>query len=150
MKNLSEKLLRVVESAEPRLRKIEEQTSNKRILPGGWSSKQVIGHLIDSAANNHQRFVRASLQASLDFPGYEQDGWVSVQAIKEADWLMLVALWAAYNRYLAHVMAHLPTSKLETKCRIGQGEPVTLSFLANDYLAHILHHLKQISVADSG
>ena len=150
MKNLSEKLLRVVESAEPRLRKIEEQTSDKRILPGGWSSKQVIGHLIDSAANNHQRFVRASLQASLDFPGYEQDGWVCVQAIEEADWLMLVGLWAAYNRYIAHVIAHLPVSKLETKCRIGQGEPVTLSFLANDYLVHMLHHLKQISAADSG
>lgn len=149
MKELSEKLLRVVELAEPKLRKMTEQASTEPILSGGWSSKQVIGHLIDSAANNHQRFVRASLQTALDFPGYDQDEWVRVQSIREADWLILVALWAAYNRYLAHVIAHLPASKLGTMCRIGQGEPVTLSFLANDYLVHLIHHLNQISAADS-
>ena len=27
--------------------------------PGRWAKKEVVGHLIDSAANNHQRFVRA-------------------------------------------------------------------------------------------
>jgi hypothetical protein len=149
MKELSQKLLRTVESAEPRLRKISERESTTPMLPGGWSSKQVIGHLIDSASNNHQRFVRASLQDSLDFPGYDQDGWVRVQAVSEADWLTLVALWASYNRHLAYVIAHLPASKLETMCRIGSGEPVTLRFLANDYFAHLVHHLNQIGAADS-
>jgi hypothetical protein len=110
MKALSLKLLQTVESAEPILRKISEQESAKPALPGGWSSKQVIGHLIDSASNNHQRFVRASLQTSLDFPGYDQDGWVRVQAVRDADWLTLVALWASYNRFLAYVIAHLPDS----------------------------------------
>src|SRR5580692_6638154 len=105
MKELSEKLQRAVESAEPRLRKITDQEAAKPILRGGWSSKQVIGHLIDSASNNHQRFVRASLQPSLDFPGYDQDGNVRVQAPQEADWSLLVSLWAAYNRYLAHIIA---------------------------------------------
>src|SRR6266849_2999233 len=65
MKELSEKLLCVVEAAEPRLREISELESIKPILSGGWSRKQVIGHLIDSASNNHQRFVRAALQTSL-------------------------------------------------------------------------------------
>jgi hypothetical protein len=149
MKELSLKLLRAVESAEPILRKISEQESAKPVLPGGWSSKQVIGHLIDSASNNHQRFVRASLQTSLDFPGYDQDGWVRVQAVSEADWLTLVALWASYNRFLAYLIAHLPAPKLETLCRVGTGEPVTLSFLANDYFVHLVHHLNQIGAADS-
>src|ERR1700751_1934281 len=103
MKELSEKLLSVIGTAEPGLRAISAADSTKPILSGGWSRKQVIGHLIDSASNNHQRFVRASLQDSLDFPGYDQDGSVRVQEIHKVDWPLLVGLWATYNRYLAHV-----------------------------------------------
>jgi hypothetical protein len=147
MKELSERLLRLVDAAEPTLREVSERASAQPVLSGGWSRKQVIGHLIDSASNNHQRFVRASLQPSLDFPGYDQDGNVRVQSIEEADWLLLVELWAAYNRFLAHVIAHLPYSKLETPCRIGSDEPVTLGFLAEDYLTHLVHHLSQIGTA---
>jgi hypothetical protein len=149
MKELSQKLRKVIDAAEPKLRKTNATESTKPVLAGGWSRKEVIGHLIDSASNNHQRFVRATLQESLDFPGYEQDGCVRVQAPQEADWELLVSLWAAYNRYLAHVIAHLPESKLGTACRIGSGEAVTLDFLAKDYLRHLVHHLRQIGAADS-
>ncbi len=148
MEEVSKKLLSLVEAAEPRLREISGPESTKPILPGGWSHKQVLGHLIDSASNNHQRFVRAALQPSLDFPAYDQTGNVRVQAIQEADWTLLVALWTAYNRYLAHVIAYLPAAKVETVCRIGSGEPVTLGFLATDYITHLAHHLNQIGVAD--
>src|SRR5208282_5766005 len=144
MKELSEQLRSVIEAAEPRLRQISEAESEKPVLSGGWSRKEVMGHLIDSASNNHQRFVRAALQSSLDFPGYDQDGNVRVQALQEADWALLVSLWAAYNRYLAHIIARLPAAKLDTVCRIGSEEPVTLDFLAKDYLRHLIHHLNQI------
>src|SRR5579863_6002372 len=144
MKELSEKLSRAVEFAEPILQKVTEADSNTPALKGGWSRKQVIGHLIDSASNNHQRFVRASLQGSLEFPGYDQDGCVRVQAIQSAPWPLLLTLWANYNLYLAHVIAHLPADKLETSCRVGEYKPVTLRFLAEDYLTHLLHHLGQI------
>ena len=149
MKELSEQLRSVIEAAEPRLRQISEAESEKPVLSGGWSRKEVMGHLIDSASNNHQRFVRASLQESLDFPAYDQDGNIRVQVPQEADWSLLVSLWAAYNRYLAHVIARLPAAKLETVCRIGTGKPVTLGFLATDYVTHLLHHLRQVGVADS-
>lgn len=149
MKELSEKLLLVIAAAEPRLREITALESSKPALPGGWSRKQVMAHLIDSASNNHQRFVRAAQQVSLDFPGYDQDGNIQVQAPQEADWGLLVSLWAAYNRYLAHIIAHLPASKLETPCRIGSGQPVTLGFVATDYLTHLVHHLVQIGAANA-
>jgi DinB superfamily len=149
MKELSRKLRSVIDAAEPKLRNTNPADTTKPVLAGGWSRKQVIGHLIDSASNNHQRFVRAALQASLDFPGYEQDECVRVQAPQETDWELLVSLWAAYNRYLAHVIAHLPESKSGTPCRIGSGEAVTLDFLAQDYVKHLLHHLRQIGAADS-
>jgi hypothetical protein len=147
MKELSEKLVQAVQSAEGKLRKVSEADSNTPVLKGGWSRKQVIGHLIDSASNNHQRFVRATLQGSLEFPHYDQDGCVRVQAVQNAPWPLLVSLWTDYNLYLAHVIAHLPADKLKAHCRIGEDKPVTLRFLAEDYLTHLLHHLGQIGAA---
>jgi hypothetical protein len=149
MKELSEKLISVIDAAEPRLRQVSEPESEKPVLSGGWSRKQVIGHLIDSASNNHQRFVRAAQQSSLDFPGYDQDGNIRLQSPQEADWLLLISLWAAYNRYLAHIIARLPASKLKTPCLIGSGAPVALEFIATDYLRHLLHHLTQIGAASA-
>jgi hypothetical protein len=147
---LSAELLRVVNFAEEKCRRVSAEESNAPILAGGWSRKQVIGHLIDSASNNHQRFVRALLQDSLEFPSYEQNGWSRVQAVEEADWLLLVALWTSYNRYLAHVIAHLPPAKLDVPIRLGQNEPMTLNALAEAYLRHLLHHLGQIDAAPAG
>ena len=149
MKELSEKLVQVVDAAQPILRQVTETESAKPVLAGGWSRKQVLGHLIDSASNNHQRFVRAALQPSLELPGYDQDGCVRVQAVQEAPWILLVSLWGEYNRYLAHVLSHLPPEKMETVCRIGANEPVTLRFIAEDYLRHMLHHLRQIGAANA-
>ncbi len=146
MHELAAKLLSAVNSAEPRLREMAEPVGAAPLKPGGWSRKDVLGHLIDSASNNQQRFVRASLQDALEFPGYDQNGCVRVQAPNQADWNVLVSLWAAYNRYLAPMIAYLPESKLETSGRIGLGEPVTLRFLVDDYLRHLLHHLEQIGV----
>jgi hypothetical protein len=150
VKELSEKLRSLVEETEPRLHQISEVESLHSVSSGGWSRKQVLGHLIDSASNNHQRFVRALLQPSLDFPGYDQNGNVRVQAIQEAEWSLLVSLWAAYNRYLAHLIAHMPASKLDTPIRVGAREPVTLAFLVSEYLTHLCHHLHQIGIADKG
>lgn len=147
MDTLARNLLSIVKSAEPRLHGISEHDASSPLRPGAWSPKEIMGHLIDSASNNHQRFVRASLQDSLEFPGYDQNGCVGVQAPNDADWNVLISLWAAYNRYLAHVIAHLPESKLEAPCRIGSGEPVTLEFLVNDYVRHLVHHLDQIGVS---
>jgi hypothetical protein len=149
MNSLSAVLSRVTSSAEAALQKVPEAESTKPVLAGGWSRKQVLGHLIDSASNNHQCFVRAALQGSLDFPGYDQQGSVQVQAVEQAPWPALIALWASYNRYLAHVIGHLPPAQLEAACRIGSNEPVTLRFLVEDYLRHLLHHLTQIGAVDS-
>ena len=147
MNSLSAEIIAAVDAAEPVLRQVGERESEQPALAGGWSRKQLLGHLIDSASNNHQRFVRAALQGALEFPAYDQAGWARLQAAGEARWALLVALWADYNRYLAHIIARLPADKLASRCRIGDGQPVTLEFLAKDYLRHLLHHLKQIGAA---
>jgi hypothetical protein len=84
------------------------------------------------------------------FPRYHQDGCLRVQAVKAASWPPFVTLWTNYNLHLAQVIAHLPADKLAAQCRIGDDSPVTLKFLAEDYLRHLLHHLGQIGAADSG
>jgi len=147
MEHVSAELARVVDLAEKILRQVSEEESGRQLLAGGWSRKQVLGHLIDSASNNHQRFVRAALADALEFPAYDTPGSVRVQAVESAPWPMLVDLWASYNRYLVHVLRHLPAAKLEVVCRIGSNAPVSLGYLAEDYVAHLVHHLDQIGVA---
>ena len=126
------------------LRKITDSDSQQIASPEKWSKKQVLGHLIDSAANNHQRFVRAQLGQELAFPGYEQEGWVAVQRYQDESWDALVALWQHYNRHLLHVMEHVPSAQLSRRCVIGDSDAVTLEFLMKDYVVHLKHHLEQI------
>jgi hypothetical protein len=109
-----------------------------------WTIKEVIGHLIDSAANNHQRFVRAQFIPELTFPAYEQNEWVACQAYNDADWPELLELWQRYNRHLAHVIRHVRPSSLGVRCTIGSYEPVTLQFLIEDYVVHLKHHLDKV------
>jgi hypothetical protein len=144
METLSRMLRERVADAVPRLRSMPEAEVAPRPAPEKWSKKEVLGHLIDSACNNHQRFVRALLGGELTFPGYEQEGWARCQGYAEADWALLVELWAAYNRHLAALIARFPPERLDAPCRIGGAEPVTLATLAEDYLRHLDHHLAQL------
>jgi hypothetical protein len=106
--------------------------------------EQVLGHLIDSAANNHQRFVRAQEGRALAFPGYAQDDWVRSQHYEERPWEDLTSFWYAYNRHLAHVIARIPDDRRSVSCSVGSNAPVTLGFLVHDYLVHLRHHLGQL------
>ena len=109
-----------------------------------WSIAEVIGHLVDSASNNHQRFIRAQESESLTFPKYEQNSWVTRNAYASDNWESLVELWYHYNMQLARVLTQIPDEDLSKQCTIGENEPVTLEWLATDYLDHLVHHLKKI------
>jgi hypothetical protein len=141
---LTARLRETVESGSSRLMSISDAEAARRPGPGKWSKKEILGHLIDSAANNHQRFIRAQQVDELIFPGYEQEAWVGLQDPNSRSWTELVDLWRLYNLHLAHVLARVPTSKQEVQCRIGASEPVTLAFLMEDYLRHLQHHLSQL------
>lgn len=137
-------LLATIESELPNLVAIDEERASTPRADGKWSRKQVMGHLVDSAFNNHQRFVRAQLSSSLSFPGYTQDSWVTAQAYQDRSWADILRLWVEVNRHLAHVIARISRGALVTPCSIGEGAPVTLRFVMEDYLRHLHHHLAQV------
>ncbi|WP_291424892.1 DinB family protein [Deinococcus sp.] len=128
----------------PLLQTINDEQASRKPAPDVWSAKEILGHLIDSGVNNHARFVRACAEDSLSLPGYDQKVWVSVGGYQQRDWADLLALWAAHQRQLAQVIARLPDNALAHRLSIGGGERVTLDFVAQDYVAHQLHHLKQV------
>jgi hypothetical protein len=145
----------VVDEATPRLMTIGEAAASRSRGPGKWSPKQIVGHLLDSAINNHARFVRAQLQDDLVFPGYDQDGWVRVQRYDQRAWPDLVVAWRTYNQQIADVMRMTPEAELHRprpRHNLDQigfhplpvGEPATLGLLMRDYVAHVQHHLRQI------
>lgn len=150
IQDTASELTRVVDSAAEKLKTLDEDSVRFKDDPSKWSSQEILGHLIDSATNNHQRFIRAQEGDILVFPGYEQDHWVRAQAYNETPWPELVELWQLYNRHLAHVMVQVPEDKLAVECRIGPYEPVTLEYLIEDYLVHLKHHLKQIEEKGRG
>ena len=142
-------------SASERLKKITDSESAKPRAEDHWSAKQIIGHLIDSAANNHARFVLGQLKDDLVFPGYDQNGWVERNHYQERPWPELTELWRAYNLHLHHVMSHADPARLNTPCTlhtlqeiafktVPQSEAVTLEYLMKDYVDHLKHHLAQI------
>src|SRR5438045_6255065 len=116
---LAAALLEIVQESQGLLHQIGNAQASGSLGPGKWSKKEILAHLIDSASNNHQRFVRAASQGSLDFPGYQQAELIALQKANIASWELLLELWSSYNRYLAHVLNQFPESCSEISCKIG-------------------------------
>jgi DinB family protein len=145
MNKTAEQLRQIVSETALRLSAVSEAEALRKPGAEKWSRKEILGHLIDSASNNHQRFVRAQFTARLEFPGYTQNQWNAAQRYQEEPWFQLVELWASYNRHIAHVIDGISAEASSHLCVIGEGaQPVTLGFLVQDYVSHMLHHLRQI------
>ena len=145
---IADELTSVVETASAKMRLLPDADASIKPAPEKWSKKEILGHLMDSATNNHQRFIRAQMVDSFILPGYEQDEWVRRQDYNSKPWAELIDLWSVYNRHVAHVVRNVPEKELATIGTVGGGEPVTLGFIIEDYLTHLKHHLTQIGVMD--
>lgn len=155
MINYSNQLQQIVSKATPILKALNEHHLSLRPAPGKWSKKEILGHLIDSAYNNHQRFIRAEKQGHLIFSGYDQVDWVIKNNYQERAVVELVETWATTNQHLAILLAQLSAAVYEQQytdhnfhqiCMIrpAEGEPTNLAYLIEDYIFHLEHHLAQL------
>lgn len=119
--------------------------ADKPWRPGGWTRKQIVGHLLDSAANNRQRFVRAAADGRYAGPKYAQDQWVAAHGYADQEWETLVRWWQVEHEILAAVVDRIPQQRLEAECVVGDDPTVTLRFLIQDYLRHQQWHFTQLT-----
>jgi hypothetical protein len=143
-KALSLQLQEAIDTELPDLNALTEQAASQNDgRPGSWTRKQELGHLIDSATNNHVRFVLASVDGEFRGQGYAQDKWVEAHGYQEIEWLALVDLWYRYNTLLVRVIERIPDAHLENRCVIGWGVQ-TLGFVIEDYVLHMQHHIDHL------
>lgn len=129
-----------------RLAAISREVASAKTKPDSWSSKQELGHLIDSAANNHQRIVRAQLEDNLSLPEYDGERWVELHGYHNREWTDLIALWREGNSQLLAAAEAAPLSAWSNTLTVGDSEPMTLGFLLDDYVTHMSHHLRHIGI----
>ncbi|MDB4444184.1 DinB family protein [bacterium] len=136
----------VIEEPYERLGNLPEATIEARPAPGEWSIKEIVGHLVDSASNNHQRFVRLQVTDGLDFPDYQQDNdaWVRIQGYQGEVWNDLLSLWRDFNRHLARIIRTFDQRCLGHIWVMDEDTSITLGELMTDYLRHLKAHLEQI------
>jgi DinB family protein len=137
----------VLTAATGRLRLLSPAEAASRPQPGGWSKKEELGHLVDSAINNYARIIRVQMENAPALPGYQQDAWVERQGYDDRDWRELIALWSALNEHMLAAAARIPSAALARTCTIAGSQPMTLEFVIEDYVDHMVHHLQHIGVA---
>lgn len=145
--DLAEFLEKTLRTELPHLRAIPdgpETTRPNRPSGKGWSRREELGHLVDSAVNNHARFVRAATLGPYEGPGYDQAAWVAIHGYAGMPWPELVETWRAHNAILVPLLRAVPDARLATPCAVGGSAPVTLGALVEDYVLHMQHHLDQI------
>jgi hypothetical protein len=133
----------ILDTVPSQLFRIEDAAFSAKPHPEKWSKKEILGHLIDSAVNNHHRFIRAQLEEPYTILRYGQNDWVKLNAWQQQESAQVIHLWETYNRQLLEVISRIPEEKLANACISGD-ERVTLGWLIADYVDHMEHHLRQI------
>jgi hypothetical protein len=144
---VAQEIRRIAFDWEEKLKGLTEEERVTRLNRQGRNIKLIIGHLIDSASNNHQRMIRLQYTSNLDFPGYstENDMWISIQQYHSEDWNEMLQLWKYYILHIAHIIAHTDHSWLSNEWMDGKNDPITLNDVIFGYLAHLRLHMSEIN-----
>ncbi len=144
MKDVAQVLKKKIDDAKPKLLALSEERASEKPYADKWSLKETLGHLLDSATNNHQRIVRMQQVPDIGRLTYDQLRWVRINAYATEPWREMVEFWYLFNAHLAHVIAHVDPATLENTCDMGYAKPAPLRFVIEDYVRHLEHHLGQI------
>ena len=137
------------------LTEINNDLASEKINSDKWSRKEILGHLIDSANVNYNRFINAVSKDNLIFESYPQDDWVELQFYNDRDWNELVDLWKLLNLHIIVLVNNIPEDKKANKSsrhnfdkicwkQVKGNEKSSLDYLIKDYIGHLKHHLNQI------
>ena len=138
-----EEYTRIIEDFNKRLGTISDEIAGKKPADGTWSLKEIIGHLIDSAGNNHQRFVRLQ-EGNLNlFPTYNARFWIEKQYYQNANWTVLRSLWYNFNLHLLFIIEKFPDSSLTHEWILEEDLSCDLEWLIEDYYVHLNHHIQK-------
>ncbi|MBN2041648.1 MAG: hypothetical protein JW864_16550 [Spirochaetes bacterium] len=140
MKETAKEIIELVNSHYDKYHDMDDVKASINLASDKWSLKEIIGHLIDSASNNHQRFVRLHIDDLNDFPGYHYD-WIKIEHFNLMRFNELLILWKQFNLLLAHIIFNAPENKLSNKWK-ADGQDFTMEFIMKDYLRHLKEHIK--------
>lgn len=132
----------IVGKASSMLTQISEEKMSEKPAPNKWSKKEIIGHLIDSAANNHHRFVRGQFEAIPEIR-YDQNGWNKYSFYQQIDSKQIILFCTIYNSQLIELIKRISTDNLKKQVKVD-GNLLTIEYLIIDYVEHLEHHLKQV------
>ena len=142
-----EALRHLLDTVPSQLLELSDARASLKPSPEKWSPKEELGHLLDSAANNHQRVVRTLFEDRPAMPGYQQQRWVQVHVYQQREWRELIETWTVLNRQLLMVSAGVADADWSRTCTIAGSRPLTLTYVLTDYVAHMVHHLAHIKEA---
>ena len=144
MKKVAKELEKVIELFRIEYLDLDESFAEVRIAEDKWTLKEIIGHLIDSASNNHQRFIRLKLSNEIEFPDYKSGEWLQIQNHNDMKFSDLLLLFFYYNKLMVNVILNIGEESLDHKWSIAWDENstfITLERLANHYVDHIKKHM---------
>lgn len=142
MKDVCTELRAIIDATLQEFAALPESEWTHKPNPAKWSKKEVLGHLIDSALNNHRRFIVTQYSENQNIV-YHQDEWVAFQAYQQANTQDLIDLWRLINLQIVRILEVMPKSAYQYTCDTGKdGQHLhTLEWLAEDYVGHLKHHL---------
>jgi predicted protein tyrosine phosphatase len=143
----TDQIEQVVREWEPKLLALAEDVITQRHNHQNRTIKQLLGHLVDSASNNHQRMVRLQYNRELVFPDYTQDNdrWIAIQDYQHSDWVNLVALWKSFNLHMVHLIKSIDKNALNNYWTDYEGNRVTLAEMIAGYPQHLKLHIGDIA-----
>ena len=143
MKAIADQLEQTINEYLPQLRSLNETKAAIKPSPAKWSKKEILGHLIDSATNNHHRFVRAQFELEPTIL-YNQNEWNKHSYYDSMEDDHIVSFWTWYNRHIIELVRRIPPPMLKRECTMEDGSTRTIAWLFDDYVRHMEHHLRQI------
>lgn len=144
MKEETDRLKKLVKDFFSEFKELDNNITSINLTKNSWSLKEIIGHLIDSASNNHQRFVRFQLSDHLEYPDYNRDDWLKIQKYNSMNFSDLISLFAYFNKLLENIILNIEVKCLQNKWEIDWDESssfITLEDLIIHYIDHLGGHI---------